>query len=304
MNRFDVRYMSLVEEKLRAIINKKLSVTDAASELSVTRQTIYTWKARYERFGIDGLIKQRKKRTDRPHNKTAEEIEQLVINTADTYWQDGVEALSDHIQRLYNLTINPTTVYRILKREGVRYGECHPRTTKRWKKQLFAHQTPGLELQMDTKYPFGYKQGRVIYTTIDDASRWVYAWTYTTANKENTIDFIKRVQRHVPFAIQKIRTDQGKEFKNHLVQQYLVDQNIDQRLNTPYCPEENGKIERFHRTLNDKCIVGMYPSDRLDTLQYKLTLFLQYYNWQKRHRGLGMEGMTPMQKIRDCMKCG
>jgi len=304
MNKFDVRYMKLIERKLKAIIHKNATVTDVAKELSVTRQTVYTWKSRYERFGIEGLIKQRKKRTDRPHNKTSEEIEQLVINTTDTYWQDGVEALSDHLQRLYNLTINPTTVYRILKRAGVRYGEHHPRTTKRWKKQLYAHQIPGLELQMDTKYPFGYKQGRVIYTIIDDASRWVYAWTYTTANATNTIDFIKRVQQHVPFFIQKIRTDQGSEFRALVVQQYLKDRNIDHRLNTPYCPEENGKIERFHRTLSEKCVVGMYPQDSLDNLQYKLTLFLQYYNYQKRHRGLGMEGMTPIQKISSCLRSG
>lgn len=290
--------MNLVEEKLRAIINKHMRVTDVARELSVTRQTIYTWKARYKRFGIDGLMKERKKRTDRPHNKTPEEIEQLVINTAGTYWKDGVETLADQLERLYNLSINPSTVYRILKREGVRYSEHHPRTTKRWKIKLYAHQTPGLELQMDTKYPFGYKQGRVIYTIIDDASRWVYAWTYTTANKENTTDFIKRVQWHAPFHMQKIRTDHGSEFRACTVQQYLADQGIDHRLNTPYCPEENGKIERFHRTLNEKCVVGMYPKDSLDTLQYKLSLFIGYYNWQKRHRGLGMDGMTPMQKIK------
>lgn len=297
--------MQLVEEKLSAIISKKLSVTDAAKELSVTRQTIYTWKARYQRFGIDGLIKKRKKRTDRPYNKTSPEIEQLVLNTADTYWQDGVEALSDHIQRLYNLTINPSTVYRILKREGVRYGKHHPRTTKRWKKKLFSHQIPGLELQMDTKYPFGYKQGRVIYTVIDDATRWVYAWTYSTANQYNTIDFINRVRGYAPFVIQKIRTDQGKEFIARSVQHHLATLGIDHRKNTPYCPEENGKIERFHRTLNEKCIVThMCPSDSLDTIQYKLTLFLQYYNWQKRHRGLGMEGMTPMEKLRSCVGCG
>ena len=304
MNRFDVRYMQLVEEKLLAIINKRTSVTTVAEELNVTRQTIYTWKARYQRFGIDGLIKQRKKRTDTPHNKTAPEIEQLVVNTANTYWQDGVETLSDHIQRLYNLTINPTTVYRILKRKGVRYGEHHPRTTKRWRIRLYSHQTPGLELQMDTKYPFGYKQGRVIYTIIDDASRWVYAWTYTTANAVNTLDFIKRVQANAPFHLQKIRTDQGSEFRALVVQEYLKQQAIEHRLNTPYCPEENGKIERFHRTLNEKCVVGMYPSDSMDALQYKLTLFLQYYNWQKRHRGLGMEGMTPMKKIASCVSCG
>ena len=304
MNRFDVRYMQLVEEKLNEIINKKASVTDVARELSVQRQTIYTWKARYQRFGIAGLIKQRKRRTDTPHNKTAPEIEQLVVNTANTYWQDGVETLSDHIQRLYNLTINPTTVYRILKRKGIRYGEHHPRTTKRWRIRLYSHQTPGLELQMDTKYPFGYKQGRVIYTIIDDASRWVYAWTYTTANAVNTLDFIKRVQANTPFHLQKIRTDQGSEFRALVVQEYLKQQAIEHRLNTPYCPEENGKIERFHRTLNEKCVVGMYPSDSLDALQYKLTLFLQYYNWQKRHRGLGMEGMTPMKKIASCVSCG
>ena len=191
-----------------------------------------------------------------------------MINTAGTYWTDGVEALADHLQRLYNLTINPTTVYRILKREGIRYGTHQPRTTKRWKKQLFAHQTPGLELQMDTKFPLGYKQGRV--------------------------------QQQAPFVIQKIRTDQGKEFRANVVREYLAQQQIVHRLNTPYCPEEKGKIERFHRTLNEKCVVGMHPNDQLDTLQYKLTLFLQYYNWQKRHRGLGMDGVTPMQKLDSC----
>jgi transposase InsO family protein len=304
MNRFDVRYMELVETKLLAIINKTASVTAVSAELNVTRQTIYTWKARYERFGIDGLMPPRKKRTDTPHNKTSREIEQLVVNTARTYWRDGVEALSDHIQRLYNLTINPTTVYRILKREGVRYSEHQPRTTKRWKIKLYSHQTPGLELQMDTKYPFGYKQGRVIYTIIDDATRWVYAWTYTTANQENTLDFIKRVQIHAPFHILKIRTDQGREFRATSVRAYLEAQGIEHRLNTPYCPEENGKIERFHRTLNEKCVPGLYPEDSLDTLQYKLTLFLHYYNHQKRHRGLGMSGMTPMEKIQSCVGCG
>ena len=76
----------------------------------------------------------------------------------------------------------------------------------------------------------------------------------------------------------------------------LKKHNIDHRKNTPYCPEENGKIERFHRTLNEKALrFGFYPSDPIDTTQYKLNLFLQYYNYQKRHRGLGMEGKTPME---------
>ena len=75
-------------------------------------------------------------------------------------------------------------------------------------------------------------------------------------------------------------------------------QNIQYRNNTPYCPEENGKIERFHRTLNEKALRwGFYPKDSLDTMQYKLNLFLHYYNYQKKHRGLGMDGSTPMERL-------
>lgn len=63
---------------------------------------------------------------------------------------------------------------------------------------------------MDTKYPYGYKQGKVIYTIIDDATRWVFAWSYGIANTENTLDFLEKVVARAPFPIQKIRTDQGK----------------------------------------------------------------------------------------------
>ncbi len=78
---------------------------------------------------------------------------------------------------------------------------------------------------------------------------------------------------------QKIRTDQGKEFIATIVEEFLYDNNIVHRRNTPYCPEENGKIERFHRTLNEKALrFGFYPKDPLETMQYKLNLFLHYYN--------------------------
>ena len=153
---------------------------------------------------------------------------------------------------------------------------------------------------MDTKYPYGYKTGKVIYTVIDDATRWVFAWSYNKANAENTLDFVKKVRNKAPFPVQKIRTDQGKEFIANIVREYLKNQNIIHRLNTPYCPEENGKIERFHRTLNEKALrFGFNPRHSLDEMQYQLNLFLYYYNWRKKHRGLGMDGKTPIQRLQE-----
>lgn len=301
MNSYDPQYMQLKENKLKAIINKKKTVVTVAKELNVSRQSVHKWLNRYKRFGIDGLIIQRRSYSCVAHNRTSPEVEQLVINVAHEYFADGVETLHDRLEYEYNLTLHPTTIYRILKRNNVRYTDKYFRTKKKWKKQLFSHQTPGQELQMDTKYPYGYKQGKVIYTIIDDASRWVFVWSYETANAVNTVDFLQKVLKRAPFFIQKIRTDQGTEFLNRKTEEFLSENSIQHRRNTPYCPEENGKIERFHRTLNEKALrYGFKPSYSLDEMQYQLNLFLHYYNFQKKHRGLGMFGMTPMEKLQKC----
>ena len=299
MNQFDPRYMQLLVSKLENINSNKQSVVSVAKELSVSRQTIHKHLLRYRRFGEDGIRRAQTKRRYGPaHNKTSEEVERCVIQLAKEYGADGSEALADRLQYENNITLHPVTIYRILKRNNIRYTEYYAATKKRWKKQLFSHQVPGQELQMDTKYPFGYKQGKVIYTIIDDASRWAFAWSYGTANADNTIDFVKKLISRAPFRIQKIRTDQGTEFVNLKLKELLAEMNIEHRKNTPYCPEENGKIERFNGTLSQKAFrYGFPPSQTLDQMQYRLNLFLHYYNYQKKHRGLGMEGRTPVEKL-------
>lgn len=301
MNQFDPRYMQLLVSKLDNIVNKRQTVVSVAKELAISRQTVHKHLCRYRRFGEDGISKMQSKKKEKvAHNRTSEVLEQCVIQLATKHGADGVETLSDKLQYEYNTSLHPTTIYRILKRNNIRYTQYYQATKKRWKIKLFSHQIAGQELQMDTKYPFGYKQGKVIYTIIDDASRWAFVWSYDKANAENTLDFVKRVIVRAPFAIQKIRTDQGKEFANLKLRQLLRGYNIGYRLNTPYCPEENGKIERFHGTLNQKALrYGFSPNHTLDQMQYKLNLFMHYYNYQKRHRGLGMNGKTPMERLNE-----
>ncbi len=301
MNSFDPRYMQLQLAKLDNIINKRQTVVAVATELSVSRQTIHKWLIRYKRFGPEGVaVRRSRKKLGPAHNRTHEALEQCVISLAQKYVADGSEALADRLQYEYNITLHPTTIYRILKRTNVRYSDSYAATRKRWKKQLFSHQRAGQELQMDTTYPFGYKQNKVLYTIIDDASRWAFVWSYASANGANSADFVSKVLTRAPFPIQKIRTDQGTEFANGQVSKLLAEHNIAHRKNTPYCPEENGKIERFHGTLNQKGLrYGFSPNESLDQMQYKLTLFMYYYNYQKKHRGLGMDGLTPIQKLNE-----
>jgi transposase InsO family protein len=298
MNIYDNQYLLLKEQKLKEIISKDKTVTAVSIELCVTRKTIHIWLIRYKRFGISGLIHRKRVTRQSPSNKTSEYIEDTVIKLAKNYFHDGVETLADRLQYEYRITLHPVTIFRILKRRQIRYGERYTITQRNWKKKLYAHLVPGQEIQVDTTYPYGYGQSKVIYTAIDDATRFVYVCVYEKANAINTVDFLKQLQIHMPFDIYKVRSDQGKEFKNIKVSDYLKEHNIACRHNTPYSPEENGKIERFHKTLKHKALpYGFYPSDSLEIYQYKLTLFLHYYNYQKKHRGLGMGGKTPFQRF-------
>lgn len=193
MNKYEPKYMQLQEKKIQNILNKKQTVTSVAKEICVTRQIVHRWVNRYKRFGIEGLMRKKaKKRTRRAHNRTPEFIEEYIKDLAYHNNFDGVETLADKLQYEYNIKIDSNTIYRILKRENVRYTNQQPATRKRWKKQLYTHKQAGLELQMDTKYLFGYKMGKVIYTIIDDASRWPFVWTYKTVNGDNTVDFLKK----------------------------------------------------------------------------------------------------------------
>jgi len=122
MNYFDPRYMQLLVSKLENIVNKEQSVISVARELSVSRQTIHKHLSRYKRFGEDGIRRIQTKRKYQPaHNKTNEALEQCVIKLAKCYVADGVQTLADRLQYEYNVSLHPTTIYRILKRNNIRY---------------------------------------------------------------------------------------------------------------------------------------------------------------------------------------
>jgi hypothetical protein len=50
---------------------------------------------------------------------------------------------------------------------------------------------------------------------------------------------------------QKIRSDNGTEFKNSLIEGFLEEEGIKHELSSPYTPQQNGVVERKNRTLLD-----------------------------------------------------
>jgi hypothetical protein len=111
-------------------------------------------------------------------------------------------------------------------------------------------------LHMDLFGPIAYisiggdKYGLVI---VDDYS--CFTWVFFLHDKSETQavlkKFLKREQNKFDVKIKKIRNDNGTEFKNTQVEDYLDEEGIKHEFSAPYTTQQNRVAERKNRTLID-----------------------------------------------------
>jgi transposase InsO family protein len=108
-------------------------------------------------------------------------------------------------------------------------------------------------LHMDLFGPISYisiggnKYGLVI---IDDYSH--FTWVFFLQDKSETQEvlkkFLKRAQKEFDAKVKRIRSDNGIEFKNTQVKNYLDEEGIKHEFSAPYT-QQNGVAKRKNRTL-------------------------------------------------------
>jgi len=287
--------IAMKKQVLDKLICKSINRDQAASFLSMHSNAVSRLKKRYIEHGADILMPKKSGPKDgEAHNRTPNWVENIVVEFAIKRPSLGPLPLSEEILDTYGIKLDQVTIWRILTRKKTRYTQEY----RRWKKEkpkLYCLNTPGLELQMDACFPFGRSRKIASFDAIDDCSRYVYAKLYEREDDNSAIDFVKHLVKNVPFRIQRIRIDNryGKRFKG-----YCESIGIEVIVNDPYTPKQNGKIERYHRTLKGE-FFWKYCSfhDDMELLQYKYNQWLNYYNIKRRHGGYGMKRMTPYQKI-------
>jgi transposase InsO family protein len=96
----------------------------------------------------------------------------------------------------------------------------------------------------------GNKYGFVI---VDDFSR--YTWVFFLVDKSDVFatfkTFVKRIHNEFDTIINKVRSDNGNEFKNTGVDELCDEFGIRHQFSDKYTPQSNGLVERKNRTLID-----------------------------------------------------
>lgn len=230
-------------------------VSASANRHRLSRKTVHKWKKRY-----DGTLESLKDRPRTPHHfprkQTAEE-EKLVRRYARKYRGDlllGYEKACAHgYKRSYGCF--KRTAGRFVRDEK---KKRKPRKNKPYQPAVY----PGQKVQMDVKYVPGYcvVNGEKYYqfTAKDECTRWTYREMYAEHSSVSAKDFLERLVKAAPFPIRMIQTDNGAEFTNALLvtksrhktlfEEALIEMGIAYHRIRIATPRHNGKVERQHRT--------------------------------------------------------
>ncbi|RWL81009.1 MAG: IS481 family transposase, partial [Mesorhizobium sp.] len=119
----------------------------------------------------------------------------------------GVKQLRNELIRQHDLTLSLDTIHPTL----VRSGEQVLKRPRRWRKgeRRYSRPIPGTASRWTS---VRIRPGVYQYTAIDDCSRYKVLDVYSRATGANTLDFLERVIEEMPFPIQRIQTDRGREF--------------------------------------------------------------------------------------------
>jgi transposase InsO family protein len=192
--------------------------------------------------------------------------------------------------------VSESTVFRILKREGLikpaeiigfKAGKEYHRKTKR-PNELWATDCAHLKVAGWGWY--------YLVTVMDDYSRFILAWELKSDMAATSlIDVVQKAvditgMTDVPVENRTVLlSDNGSGYLSRQFGEYLRLVEIKHVIASPYHPQTNGKIERYHRTIKGE--IKMVPYEMPGQLKEAIREFIDYYNYQRYHEGLG--NITP-----------
>jgi transposase InsO family protein len=292
-------------------------VAHAAKATGVSRQCAHRWLARWDAEGDAGL----EDRSSRPHrspNQTPPEVEARVVEARRRH-RRGPDWLGAE------LGVAPRTVTRILRRNQMpRLAECDPLTgavirASQTTAVRYERERPGELIHVDVK-----KLGRIpdgggwrawgrkataagrkrvgydyVHSAVDDHTRLAYSEICDDEQGDTAAGFLTRAAEF--FAaygidqIEAVMTDNHWSYtKSRAVADVLASLGADHITIRPHCPWQNGKVERYNRTLQTEWAyrqVFTSNQERADAL----ASWLEYYNHQRRHSSLA--GLPPASRL-------
>jgi hypothetical protein len=273
-----------------------------ARELNLNLGTVRKWQGRQDTQDA----------SHRPHrmHTTLSPTQELLVVELRRLLRLSLDDLTAITRAYIHPQASRAAIGRLLKREGVSRladllpaaeGEAAPKKTFKDYAPGYLHidlkELPRLPDETDNSY---------LCVAIDRASRWVYFEVLPDKTAQGTRNFLERLVAACPFKIEKILTDNGKEFTDrftaqgereptgrHVFDRECAEHGIEHRLIPPGHPQTNGMVERFNGRVAD--LLRSTRFQNAAELAITLEYYRQLYNGHIPQRALGH--VSPIQAL-------
>jgi transposase InsO family protein len=227
-----------------------------------------------------------------PWNKLRPEEESKILAQARASPEISARQLALVIADTEGSYVSESTVFRILRREGLikpaevvgfKAGKEYHRKTKR-PNELWATDCAHLKV-VDWGWYY-------LVTVMDDFSRFILAWELKSDMAAGSlIDVVQKAvdstgMTDVPVEDRTVLlSDNGPGYLSRQFSEYLGLVGIRHVIASPYHPQTNGKMERYHRAIKGE--INLVPYGVPGELKEAIRAFIEYYNYRRYHEGLG-----------------
>lgn len=267
------------------------SVRFVCRKYHISKPSLMRWNKRYTGDRSSLADRSHQPRTEHPNAHTEQELAWIRNLWRRNPNSTCLELYGKLLKRGY--TRNPNSLYRVMRRLGYITKPKIKNTSKYVPKPYDTPKTLGVKWQIDVKHvpkaclskglaPYTrYYQ----YTCLDEASRERFIYFYDEQTPMATVNFVQKAAEHFGYQPKEIQTDNGMEFtwnveRNkcmHPVDVLCQELHIKHHKIRPRTPRHNGKVERSHRTDNER----FYSRNiffSLEDLRKKGAKYLKQYN--------------------------
>jgi putative transposase len=254
--------------------------------IGIGASKFHDWKQRF------GKANEHNAWVPRDHWLTDDEKERLCA-FARQHPLEGYRRLTFMMLDADVVACSPASVYRVLKRAGLLAGQS-PTPTKKgtgFVQPLEPHE----HWHVDVSYLNIAGTFYFLCSILDGCSRFIVHWEIREKMEEIDVEtIIQRAREAYPGVTPRIITDNGPQFIAKDFKEFIRIAGMTHVKTSPYYPQSNGKIERWHKTLKGDCLRVKVPLSRDDARRI-VADYVAYYNNVRLHSATGY--ITPRNRL-------
>jgi len=246
----------------------------------------HAWKGRY------GKANQHNGHSPRDYWLEPWERE-AILDFHDKHPSDGYRRLTFMMLDEDVVAVSPSTTYRVLKSAGRldRHSWAPSKKGKGFSQPSGPHRhwhTDVSHLNLGGTFYF-------LITLLDGYSRYIVHWEIRESAKEIDVETVlQRGLEKFPEAAPRIISDNGPQFIARDFKSFIRQQGLSHVRTSPYYPQSNGKLERWHASVKIECVRPSCP-ETLAEARRKVDVYVQHYNCARLHSAIGY--VTPTDKL-------